>query len=56
MFIFLVYLFVAVLGLHHWEQANSLSLFSNSDKLGLLSSGMGVLLIVVASLVAEHGL
>ena len=65
MFSFLVYLFVAALGLHCWEQA-----FSSSGKLGLLSRChgrasrcggyslvvMGVLPVVVASLVAERGL
>ena len=50
-FIYFIYLFLAVLGLCCCAQA-----FSNCGKRGLLFLVAHGLLIVVASLVAEHGL
>ena len=48
---FLIYLFLAVLGLHCYVWA-----FSSCGEQGLLFVAMRGLLIAVASLVAEHGL
>ena len=48
---FIIYLFLAVLGLHCCTQA-----FSSSGKRGLLFAVVHGLLIAVASLAAEHGL
>ena len=50
-FIYLMYLFLAMLDLHCCAQA-----FSNSSERGLLFIAVRVLLIVVASLVVEHRL
>ena len=47
----LIYLFLAVLGLHCCSQT-----FSSCDERGLLFVVVRGLLIAVASLVAEHGL
>ena len=46
-----MYLFLAALGLRYCTQA-----FSSCDEQGLLFVAVHGLLIVVASLVAEHGL
>ena len=46
-----IYLFLAALGLHCWAQA-----FSSCGEQGPLFVAVCGLLIVVASLVAEHGL
>ena len=46
-----IYLFLAALGLRCWARA-----FSSCIERGLLSVAVHGLLIVVASLVAEHGL
>ena len=52
LFIYLfVYLFLAALGLHCYAQA-----FSSCSELGLLFVAVCGLLVVVASLVAGHGL
>ena len=51
LFIYLIYLFLAVLGLRCCAQA-----FSSCSERGLLFVAAHGLLIVVASLVAEHGL
>ena len=48
---YFIYLFLAALGLHCCAQA-----FSRCGKRGLLFVAVRGLLIVVASLVAEHGL
>ena len=48
--ILFIYLFLVVLGLHCCTQA-----FSSCDELGLLFIAVRGLLIVVASLVVEHG-
>ena len=48
---FLIYLFLAALGLHCCTQA-----FSSHGEQGLLFVAVRGLLIAVASLVAEHGL
>ena len=50
-FIYLIYLFLAVLGLRCWARA-----FSSCGEQGLLFVAVRGLLIVVASLVAEHRL
>ena len=50
-FFFLIYLFLAALGLRCCAQA-----FSSCDKRGLLFVAVRGLLIAVASLVVEHGL
>ena len=50
-FILLIYLFLAVLGLHSCTQA-----FSSCSERGLLFVAVRRLLIAVASLVAEHRL
>ena len=50
-FIYFIYLFLAVLGLCRCAQA-----FSNCDERGLFFTVVRGLLIVVASLVVEHGL
>ena len=51
LFIYLIYLFLAVLGLRFCAQA-----FSSCGERGLLFVAVHGLLIGVASLVAEHGL
>ena len=51
LFIYLIYLFLATLGLRCCTQA-----FSSCGERGLLLVAVRGLLIVVASLVAEHGL
>ena len=51
LFLFFIYLFLAALGLHCCAQA-----FSSCGEQGLLFVMVCRLLIVVASLVAEHGL
>ena len=51
LFLFLIYLFLAVLGLRCCAQA-----FSSCGEWELLFVAVHGLLIVVASLVAEHGL
>ena len=50
-FIYLIYLFLAALGLHCCTWA-----FSSCGEQGLLFVEVRGLLVVVASLVAEHGL
>ena len=50
-FIYFIYLFLAALGLCCCTRA-----FSNCRERGLLFVAVGVLLIAVASLVAQHGL
>ena len=50
-FIYFIYLFLAMLGLHCCTRA-----FSSCGKWGLLFVAVHRLLIAVASLVAEHGL
>ena len=51
LFIFFIYLFLAALGLHCCAQT-----FSSCSKPGLLFVAVRGLLIVVASLVVEHGI
>ena len=51
LFIYLIYLFLAALGLHSCAQA-----FSSCGERGLLFVAVRRLLIAVASLVVEHGL
>ena len=50
-FIYFIYLFLTVLGLHCCARA-----FSSCGERGLLFVAAGRFLIAVASLVAEHGL